>query len=235
VRRRRRMDALGGRPGGGSGGVGPGAALAVLLLALLLPVPSTAQTIAPFGGNGKNSGFLNGGEGVVLASHSLERNLSLDRPLVEHDGPYVVVHLAENRVFVMEGTEVVWSARAGTGNGIDLIGQGREWNFSTPIGLFRVLRKEKDPLWITPDWWYVQRNQPIPPPNQRAEVAGTLGTSALFLGDGIAIHGTDRPELLINFLDPEDRRVSHGCIRLTNEAARELYHRVEVGTPVLIF
>ncbi|MEX0842832.1 MAG: L,D-transpeptidase [Gemmatimonadota bacterium] len=33
---------------------------------------------------------------------------------------------------------------------------------------------------------------------------------------------------------PETRRVSHGCIRLTDEAARQLYHLVEVGSPVLV-
>ena len=233
VRRRMRMEAR--KPDRGNG-EGRAEALTVLLaLCLCLPAAASAQAFAPFGGNGKNTGFLNGGEGVVLASHALDRDLSLDRPLVQHDGPYVVVHLAENRVLVMEGTDVVWSAPAGTGNGFELEGQGQEWTFTTPVGMFHVLRKEKDPLWLTPDWWYVQRGLAIPPSNQRNEVAGTLGTSALFLGDGIAIHGTDRPELLINFIDPDDRRVSHGCIRLTNEAARELYHRVSVGTPVLIF
>lgn len=34
---------------------------------------------------------------------------------------------------------------------------------------------------------------------------------------------------------PEDRRVSHGCIRLTNEAACALMHAVRVGTPVLVY
>jgi len=35
--------------------------------------------------------------------------------------------------------------------------------------------------------------------------------------------------------DPDARRVSHGCIRLTNEHARELMYMVEVGTQVLIY
>jgi lipoprotein-anchoring transpeptidase ErfK/SrfK len=61
-----------------------------------------------------------------------------------------------------------------------------------------------------------------------------MGTTALYLGDGIAIHGTGSPQLVLN-PDPEARKVSHGCIRLTNEAARELMHMVDVGTPVLIF
>ena len=59
-----------------------------------------------------------------------------------------------------------------------------------------------------------------------------LGTTAM--GDGIAIHGTESPQLILN-PDPEARRVSHGCIRLTNEHARELMHMVDVGTTVLIF
>ena len=234
VRRSERM----GRPADapdGRGGVGAGLGGALLItVTLCLPFSAIAQSVAPFGGNGNIAGFLNGSEGVVLAASSLERDLTLDRPLVNTEGPYVVVHIAESRVLLLEGTEVVWSAPAGTGHGFQLEGRGRSWTFTTPVGMFRVLRREKDPIWIAPDWYYIEQNLPIPPAAQRARVAGTLGTSALFLGDGIAIHGTNRPDLLLD-PDPDARRVSHGCIRLTNEAARELYHRVEVGTPVLIF
>ena len=205
-------------------------------LALLLGLPATAlgQSVGLFGGSGDAAGFLHAREGVVFASSTLERELTLDRPLVEHDSPYVIVHIAESRVLVMDGTEVVWSAPAGTGHGFQLEGQGRSWTFTTPVGMFHVLRKEKDPVWIAPEWYYIEQNLPVPPPAERARVPGTLGTSALFLGDGIAIHGTNNPGLLLE-RDPDDRRVSHGCIRLTNEAARELYYRVGVGTPVLIY
>ncbi len=208
-------------------------------LAFLVALPLGAQMLAPFGGNGNGAGggggLLNPGEAVVFADRSLEREMVVDAPLVEHDGAYVVVHIAESRVFVMEGREVIWSAPAGTGHGFQLEGAGQEWTFTTPVGMFQVLRKEKDPVWIVPDWWFVQRNMTPPARNHPSRyMSGTLGTSALFLGDGIAIHGTDRPELLMNN-DPEARRVSHGCIRLTDEAARQLYHLVEVGTPVLIY
>jgi YihY family inner membrane protein len=214
--------------------LGGGVASIALVLALALPNAAQGQSVAPFGGNGTIPGFLNTSEGVVFASSSLESNFQLERPLIEHDGPYVVVHIADSRVLVIDGTEVVWSAPAGTGHGFQLEGQGRSWTFTTPIGMFRVLRREKDPVWIAPDWYYIEQGMRIPPADQRARIPGTLGTSALFLGDGIAIHGTNRPDLLLD-PDPDARRVSHGCIRLTNEAARELYHRVEVGTPVLIF
>lgn len=169
------------------------------------------------------------------AGRALEREVILDRPLIEHDGPYVVVHLAENRVFLMEGAEVTWSAPAGTGTGFRLAGQGKRWTFTTPKGLFTVKRKEKDPIWEAPDWYYVERGQRIPPldhPSRR--IPGVMGNTAIYLGDGIAIHGTNSPGLLLN-PDPEQRRISHGCIRLTNESARELYHMVDVDTPVLVY
>ena len=225
----------------GRGTMGASTAL-ILALSLALPGALQAQSLAPFGGNGGNGGgasngggLLNPGEAVVFADRSLEREMVVDRPLVEHDGAYVVVHIAESRVLVMEGREVVWSAPAGTGHGFELEGAGQEWTFTTPVGMFQVLRKEKDPVWIAPDWYYVQRGWPTPATSaDRLRIPGTLGTSAVYLGDGIAIHGTDRPELLMN-TDPESRRVSHGCIRLTDEAARQLYHLVDVGTPVLVF
>ncbi len=236
VRRETRMKAREGVDSGMSGGgILTSLIVFVLGMAVALASPAEAQYPAPFGGNGTSAGLLDAGDGVVYASRSLEREMVVARPLVDHDGPYVVVHVAENRVFLMEGSEVVWSAPAGTGHGFQLEGQGREGTFTTPIGMFQVLRKEKDPVWQAPDWYYVQRGIPIPAHDHPSRfIRGTLGTSALFLGDGIAIHGTDRPDLLLN-PDPEARRVSHGCIRLTNEAARQLYHRVQVGTPVLIY
>jgi membrane protein len=219
-------------------GIGGGLGVAVLLSAWLgLAAPLGAQALSPFGGNGNGEigGLLNAGEGVMFADRSLEREMAIPRPLVDHDGAYVVVHIAESRVFVMEGRNVTWSAPAGTGHGFQLEGQGQEWTFTTPVGMFSVLRKEKDPVWLAPDWWYVQNGRQIPTSTaDRLRIPGTLGTSAVYLGDGIAIHGTDNPQLLMD-PDPETRRVSHGCIRLTDEAARQLYHLVEVGTPVLIF
>ena len=69
----------------------------------------------------------------------------------------------------------------------------------------------------------------IPPfgTNQR-KYKGVLGTHRLVLGDGYALHGTDKPETI-------GRSVSHGCVRLKNEDIAQLYEMVEVGTPVFIY
>ncbi len=148
---------------------------------------------------------------------------------------YIVIRLAENRLFVFQGEHVVWSAPVGTGTGFRLEGRGRAYHFATPRGIFRVQAKEKDPVWIRPDWSYIEDKKPIPAfdaPSRREP--GTLGTTAIYIGYELAMHGTEKPELVLR-PDPETRRVSHGCIRLTNEDARRLFCLVDIGTPVLIF
>jgi L,D-transpeptidase ErfK/SrfK len=150
-------------------------------------------------------------------------------PPVNVEGRYVVISLDEHRLHLMEGARVIWSAQVGTGTGTRLEGAGKKWDFSTPRGMFRVQFKEKNPVWIVPEWAFIERKQPIPPiddPKRREE--GMLGTTALYLEEDIAVHGTNHPELL-------GQNVSHGCIRMTNEAARRLYHEVEIGTPVIIY
>jgi L,D-transpeptidase YbiS len=150
-------------------------------------------------------------------------------PPVNVDGRYIVISLDEHRLYLMEQERVIWSAVVGTGTGTRLEGAGQKWEFSTPRGMFRVQFKEKDPVWRVPEWAWVERGIAPPPPDSPKWIEeGTLGTSALYLEEDIAVHGTDHPELL-------GQSVSHGCIRMTNEAARRLYHEVDVGTPVIIY
>ncbi len=72
-------------------------------------------------------------------------------------------------------------------------------------------------------------NLVIPPfgTNQR-KYKGVLGTHRLVLGDGYALHGTDKPETI-------GRSVSHGCVRLRNADIATLFGMVEVGTPVYLY
>ena len=170
--------------------------------------------------------------GAPLAlSHGAEREgaARYRDPPVNVDGRYVVISLDEHRLYVMEDERVIWSTLVGTGTGTRLEGAGQKWDFSTPRGMFRVQYKEKDPVWRVPVWAFVERGEPIPPPDSpKWNEPGMLGTSALYLEEDIAVHGTNHPELL-------GQPVSHGCIRMTNEAARRLYHEAPIGTPVIIY
>lgn len=166
---------------------------------------------------------------AIVHGSSREGDSRYRDPPVNVEGRYVVIALDEHRLYLMERERVVWSAVVGTGTGTRLEGAGQKWDFSTPRGMFRVQLKEKDPIWRVPDWAFVERGEPIPPPDSPKRMEpGMLGTTAMYLEEDIAVHGTNHPELL-------GQSVSHGCIRMTNEAARRLYHEVEIGTPVIIY
>lgn len=150
-------------------------------------------------------------------------------PPVRRDLKYVVVDVDVNELRFMDGDQVLWRAPVGTGTGFRLTSSaGRDWRFDTPSGTMYVQYKEQNPTWFIPDWWFIENKRPIPPqgsPERKQE--GGLGAAAVYLGNELAIHGTDKPELL-------GRRVSHGCIRLSNENALRLFHNVQIGTPVII-
>lgn len=198
--------------------------LAALVVALASAAPAAGQGLLEFNGSP-----------LVYEDRILEREPVAAAPMVGGGERYVVVHLAENRVYVFEGERAIWSAPAGTGTGFRLARQGYDWTFTTPRGLFKIRRMEKDPIWQAPDWYYVEKGMRPPSLDHPSRfIPGVMGNSAVYLGDGLAIHGTAGWQLILN-PDPEARRVSHGCIRLTNENARELMHLVDVGTTVLVY
>ncbi|HEX7242760.1 MAG TPA: L,D-transpeptidase family protein [Longimicrobiaceae bacterium] len=147
---------------------------------------------------------------------------------IRRDAKYVVIDLDANQLRFMDGDRVLWAAPVGTGTGFRLTTPGQQWSFSTPQGMMHVQYKELNPVWVAPDWYFIENKLPVPPANSpRRRQPGGLGAAAVYLGNEIAIHGTDKPELL-------GQRVSHGCIRLSNANAVRLFHNVQIGTPILI-
>lgn len=200
---------------------------AALLSALLATLPATLPTALPA------QSLLPAGE-PTIAMDAAGPPRFVDAPL-DPGVPYVVIRLAENRLLLVDGRDILWSAPVATGTGFRLEGERQSWDFDTPRGVFRIERKEKDPVWIMPDWAFIEAGRPVPPadsPLRRRR--GMLGSTALYIGYELAIHGTNSPELVLD-PDPDRRRVSHGCIRMTDEDARRLFHEVDVGTLVLIY
>jgi lipoprotein-anchoring transpeptidase ErfK/SrfK len=143
-------------------------------------------------------------------------------------GYAVVVDLDVNRLYFARGRRVLWSAPVGTGTGMRVEHDDGEWDFATPNGTFHVTYKDIEPDWIAPDWYFVENGLRVPPESSDARrFPRGLGAAAVFIGQGLAIHGTDKPELL-------GQRVSHGCIRLANADALRLFHNVQVGTEIVI-
>lgn len=223
---------------------------------------------------------------VGAESDSLARTLA-SSPDPDAKQPYIVVSIEDHRLWLRDGDSVLFTTDVATGSGriLERSGSDTHWRFETPRGRLTVVSKELDPVWVPPDWHYVEeaqrrglgvvrlnRGERIPagdgsfitvsgsdvvkespdgrrvvagagegseivaggniivPPfgtNQR-KYRGVLGTHRLNIGDGYALHGTNRPETV-------GRSVSHGCVRLRNEDIASLYDMVPIGTPVYIY
>lgn len=102
----------------------------------------------------------------------------------------------------------------------------------TPKGYFVIMRRAKDPDWRPPDSDWVtddmrdENGVPILIPG--GDPNNPIRGAFLDLGNGIGIHGTLK-------LDSLNTRASHGCVRVSEDDAYELYRRVSVGSVVHIY
>jgi lipoprotein-anchoring transpeptidase ErfK/SrfK len=104
------------------------------------------------------------------------------------------------------------------------IGIGREG--FTWSGVETIARKSEWPDW-TPPTEMIAR-QPYLPRFMAGGPSNPLGARAMYLGNTLyRIHGTNAPDTI-------GKRVSSGCIRLTNADVADLYSRVNVGTKVVV-
>jgi len=142
---------------------------------------------------------------------------------------YLVVNPEANRLQMRRGQKVLLEAKISTGRNDTLKYRKRKWVFRTPRGIMTVLAKKKDPVWLKPDWAFLEKGESIPPwssPLRREK--GVLGAFMLDLGGGVMIHGTPLENLL-------GRSVTHGCIRVGKPDLTVLYDSVPVGTRVFIY
>lgn len=74
------------------------------------------------------------------------------------DSLRILVSLQERRLWVVAATgDTVRTAPIAVGSGRTLRMNGRAWTFATPRGEATVVAKEENPMWIPPDWHYVER------------------------------------------------------------------------------
>jgi lipoprotein-anchoring transpeptidase ErfK/SrfK len=104
------------------------------------------------------------------------------------------------------------------------IGVGREG--FTWAGVQTVARKQEWPDWHPPAAMIAR--QPYLPRMMSGGPGNPLGARAMYLGNSeYRIHGTNAPDTI-------GKRVSSGCIRLTNEDVEDLYNRVTIGAKVVV-
>ncbi|HVX38185.1 MAG TPA: L,D-transpeptidase [Gemmatimonadaceae bacterium] len=72
------------------------------------------------------------------------------------EGFRVIVSLERRRLWVVDRGDTLLAARVAVGKGTTLAYGGSAWSFDTPRGVRTVLAKERDPVWVAPDWSYIE-------------------------------------------------------------------------------
>lgn len=128
----------------------------------------------------------------------------------------LLVRIGENRAYLYENGKITHSYLVATG----------QPQYPTPQGVFEIASKVANPTWINPapNGWGASMPASIPPGPDNPMGLHELNWSAA----GVAFHGVPDGELSsLGF------NASHGCIRMSNPDATELYGLVDVGTPVV--
>lgn len=169
----------------------------------------------------------------VLLHNLQSRYKSLSKQLAQlmPTQSYILVDTARNHLYVKRRDQVMLDALASTGSGtiLDKPGEAKgQWVFDTPRGEFAVQSKLANPVWVKPDWAFIEEGLEVPKSQADRLEPGVLGEYALGFGKGYFIHGTLYTRLL-------GKNVTHGCIRLNDDDLKSVHRLAKVGTPIMIF
>ena len=170
-------------------------------------------------------------QAVSPALHARYKTLVKQLTQLMPTQPYILVDTARNHLYVKRGDQVMLDAVASTGSGtiLDKPGDSKgQWIFDTPRGEFTVQSRLTNPVWVKPDWAFIEEGLEVPKSQADRLESGVLGEYALGFGKGYFIHGTLYTRLL-------GKNVTHGCIRLNDEDLKSVYRLAKVGTPIMIF
>ncbi len=127
----------------------------------------------------------------------------------------IVVDIGDLRLYLYRDGKLIKSYTVATGQPA----------YPTPTGTYSVVTMTKDPTWLPPNSDWAKDAQPIPPGMENPLGTRWMGTSA----SGVGIHGVP---------PSEDGSIgtyaSHGCIRMHNWDAVDLFDRIVIGMPVII-
>ncbi len=181
--------------------------------------------------------------------------------LVPSDRPYLVVSIDERKVSYVRENDTLFTAPIAVGSGKTLVMGGRTRRFVTPRGKMSITHKELNPVWVPPDWHYVEvarrhglrvvdmsRAHPSAlagfPPGREPIRGNTIYipplTSPQRKHRGVL--GAAKLEMYDGyyFHGTKDESTigtaaSHGCIRMRRHDILWMYENVPVGTQVYLY
>lgn len=126
-------------------------------------------------------------------------------------GTHLVIKLGDRRVYVYKNKKLKVTYPIAVGKA----------GWETPIGNYKVMDKQRNPVWEEPWTGKVILDGPNNPLGLRWIGFWTDGRNS------IGFHGTSAENLV-------GQAVSHGCIRMRNRDVVALYEQVKLGTPVTV-
>lgn len=127
-----------------------------------------------------------------------------------HASPELYINIPEYKLTMIDKGQVVKSYDIAVGTPYE----------QTPVGRFAVFLKLEYPVWY-PGAKFADRTPVAPGPDN------PLGSRWMEFAPSYGIHGTN-VDWSISY------PVSGGCIRMHDADARELYEKVDIGTPVTV-
>lgn len=159
---------------------------------------------------------------LVHRLHHGQGSRALEYPTFQEGKASVVVNLRTQRAYLYRGGVEIADADIST---------GRE-GYETPTGRFRVIRKRQNHRsslygdYVDGDGEVVKANVDV---RKHAKPARShyLGASMPYYVEFSPSYGLHAGRLPGN-------AASHGCVRLSYWRARQFYHAVRIGTPVIV-
>ena len=184
-----------------------------------------------------------------------------EEEILPRDRPYLVVSIAERKVWYFKGDDTLFTAPVAVGSGKTLVLGGKTKRFQTPRGKMAITHKELDPVWVPPTWHYIEyaRERGLglvdmsnASPNA---LAGYPAGRVPVRGGKVIIPPWGSPQrqhkgvLGVAKLEMYDgyyfhgtdnersigSAASHGCIRMRKDDILWMYRNVPVGTQVFIY
>ena len=199
---------------------------------------------------------------LVAAEAEKERALAAkEEELAPRNRPYIVVSLAERRMIYLMGDDTLYRADVAVGSGETVVIEGKTKRFITPRGRMTITHKELDPIWVPPNWHYIQiaRKNGLglvdmsnASPNA---LSGFPAGRTPIRGGKVIIPPWGSPQRAVKgvlgaaklemydgyYFHGTDNpssigsAASHGCIRMHKADILWMYKNVSVGTPVYIY
>ena len=199
---------------------------------------------------------------LVRQVEQKERQLAeREEELAPAGRPYIVVTLAERMMYYIQAGDTLYRAPVAVGSGKTLVMGGVTRRFVTPRGRMAITHKELDPVWVPPNWHYIEyaRDRGMRVVDMSNASPGALAGYAPgrvpVRGNTVIIPPWGSPQrqhrgvLGVAKLEMYDgyyfhgtdnpasigSAASHGCIRMRKDDIMWMYRNVSVGTPVYIY